>query len=67
MHPGSTRSRDLLLRHPAQTAHPHDVDDLATLAERIEAFEQRYNAAATPFDWRFNTDDLNRLLHRLKP
>jgi hypothetical protein len=46
---------------------PDDVDDLATLAERIEAFEQRYNAAATPFDWRFNTDDLNRLLHRLKP
>jgi transposase len=46
---------------------PDDVDDLATLAERIQAFEQRYNAAATPFDWRFNTDDLNRLLHRLKP
>jgi DDE superfamily endonuclease len=46
---------------------PDDVDDLATLAERIEAFEQRYNTAATPFDWRFNTDDLHRLLQRLKP
>ena len=46
---------------------PDDVDDLATLAERIQAFEQRYNAAATPFDWTFNTDDLNRLLQRLKP
>ena len=44
---------------------PDDVDDLITLAERIEAFEKRYNAAAEPFDWRFNTDDLNRLLHRL--
>ena len=46
---------------------PDDVDDLATLAERIQAFEQRYNDAATPFDWRFNTDDLHRLLQRLKP
>ena len=36
-------------------------------AERIEAFEQRYNTAAKPFDWRFNTDDLNQLLQRLKP
>jgi transposase len=46
---------------------PDDVDDLATLAERIQAFEQRYNGAATPFDWRFNSDDLHRLLQRLKP
>jgi transposase len=46
---------------------PDDVDDLATLAERIAAFEQRYNTAAAPFDWRFNTDDLNQLLQRLKP
>jgi transposase len=46
---------------------PDDVDDLATLTERIAAFEQRYNTGATPFDWRFNTDDMNRLLQRLKP
>jgi transposase len=46
---------------------PDDVDDLITLAERIEAFEHRYNAAAEPFDWRFNTDDLHQLLQRLKP
>jgi len=46
---------------------PDDVDDLTTLAERIHAFEHRYNDAAQPFDWRFNTDDLHRLLHRLKP
>jgi uncharacterized protein YdaL len=46
---------------------PDDVDDLATLAEHIEAFERRYNTAATPFDWRFNTDDLHRLLQRLRP
>jgi transposase len=46
---------------------PDDVDDLITLAERIEAFEHRYNAAAEPFDWRFNTDDLHQLLQPLKP
>jgi len=46
---------------------PDDSDDLATLAERIQAFEQRYNNTAEPFDWRFNTDDLHRLLQRLKP
>jgi hypothetical protein len=46
---------------------PDDVDGLATLAERIEAFEERYNAAATPFDWKFNIDDLHRLRQRLKP
>jgi transposase len=46
---------------------PDDVDDLTTLAERIHAFEQRYNTAAEPFDWKFNTGDLNRLLQRLRP
>jgi transposase len=46
---------------------PDDSDDLITLAERIGAFEQRYNAAAEPFDWRFNRDDLHRLLQRLHP
>jgi DDE superfamily endonuclease len=45
---------------------PDDTDDLATLAEPIRAFEHRYNAAAEPFDWRFNTDDLHRLLLRLQ-
>jgi hypothetical protein len=46
---------------------PDDTDDLDTLAERLHAFEHRYNAAAEPFDWRFNTDDLHRLLQRIKP
>jgi hypothetical protein len=45
---------------------PDDTDDLATLAERIQAFKHRDNQAAEPFDWRFNTDDLHRLLQRLK-
>ena len=46
---------------------PDDSDDLITLAERILAFEQRYNTTAEPFDWRFNRDDLQRLLQRLHP
>jgi hypothetical protein len=40
-----------------------DVGDPITLAEHIEAFEQRDNNASTPFDWRINTDDP----HRLRP
>jgi len=44
---------------------PDDFPDLPTLAERIMAFEARYNTAAKPFDWRFTRKDLNRLLTRL--
>jgi hypothetical protein len=46
---------------------PDDSDDLITLAERLLAFEQRYNATAEPFDWTFNRDDLHRMLKRLHP
>jgi transposase len=44
---------------------PDDFADLGTLARQILAFERRYNAAATPFDWKFTRTDLNHLLHRL--
>jgi hypothetical protein len=44
---------------------PDDFPDLDTLAERIHAFENRYNTTARPFDWRFNRRDLQRLLTRL--
>ena len=44
---------------------PDDVADLDTLAQRLHAFETRYNATAEPFDWRFNRRDLNCLLTRL--
>lgn len=39
-----------------------DLDDLAT---RILAFQDRYNANAEPFDWRYTRDDLNAFLNRL--
>lgn len=44
---------------------PDDFADLGILARQILAFEDRYNAAATPFDWKFTRTDLNQLLNRL--
>jgi transposase len=44
---------------------PDNVASLEQLAEQITAFEARYNHAAQPFDWRFNRDDLDRLIDRI--
>ena len=44
---------------------PGDFEDLDTLAERILAFQARYNAHATPFDWTYTRDNLNDFLRRL--
>jgi hypothetical protein len=44
---------------------PDNVASLEQLAEQITAFETRYNHAAQPFDWRFNRDDLDRLIDRI--
>ena len=44
---------------------PNDLTDLDALAERVLAFQARYNATATPFDWRFTRTDLDRLLDRI--
>jgi transposase len=44
---------------------PDNFADTADLATKITAFEQRYNHAARPFDWRFGRTDLNRLLTRI--
>ena len=44
---------------------PDDFDDLGHLAEQILAFEDRYNAQARPFDWRFTRTGLNQLLARI--
>lgn len=46
---------------------PVDFADLAALAERILAFQDRYNQAATPFDWTFTRTDLRALLDRIGP
>ena len=44
---------------------PNDFFDLAEVEQRLAAFEQRYNAAAEPFDWTFTREDLNKLLIRI--
>jgi transposase len=44
---------------------PDHAANLNVLAEQLSAFEARYNQAAQPFDWRFNRDDLDRLLDRI--
>jgi transposase len=44
---------------------PNDFTDLAEIEVRLAAFEQRYNATATAFDWRFTANDLDDLLVRI--
>jgi hypothetical protein len=43
---------------------PNDFRDLA-LAERVMAFQERYNLNANPFDWTYTRTDLNAFLRRL--
>ncbi len=42
-----------------------DFADLADLAHRILAFQDRYNKAAEPFGWKYTRHDLNHYLDRL--
>lgn len=44
---------------------PNDLTDVTEVRDRLRAFEDRYNATAQPFQWRFTTSDLDDLLARL--
>src|SRR5690625_1012707 len=44
---------------------PNDFSDLTAVEQRLLAFEDRYNATAIPFKWKYTTADLNRHLERL--
>lgn len=44
---------------------PNDFTDLNEVRDRLRAFEDRYNATAQPFQWKFTTSDLDDLLARL--
>jgi hypothetical protein len=44
---------------------PNDFTNLADVAARLEAFEDRYNFTASPFNWRYTKKDLDALLERL--
>jgi hypothetical protein len=45
--------------------NPVDFADLNALADRILAFQDRYNATAKPFDWTFTRTDLQALADRM--
>jgi transposase len=44
---------------------PNDFINLDQIRDRLVAFEARYNAVATPFNWKFTRTDLDDLLSRL--
>ncbi|WP_442806968.1 IS630 family transposase [Streptomyces sp. NBC_01318] len=44
---------------------PNDFTDLMQIRERLQSFEDRYNATAQPFQWKFTTSDLDDLPARL--
>ncbi|MEU6370912.1 hypothetical protein ABZ876_35680 [Streptomyces sp. NPDC046931] len=41
---------------------PNDFTNLDQVRDRLRAFEDRYNATAQPFQWKFTTSDLDDLL-----
>ena len=45
---------------------PNDFFDLDQIRDRLAAFETRYNAVATPFNWKFTRHDLDDLLRRIE-
>ncbi|MFJ3221231.1 IS630 family transposase [Kitasatospora sp. NPDC086801] len=48
-----------------KVVQPNDFTDLAEVRDRLRRFEDRYNATAQPFQWKFTTSDLDDLLARL--
>jgi hypothetical protein len=48
-----------------KVVNPNDFTDVAEIEDRLLAFEDRYNAVATPFGWKYTREDLNKLLKRL--
>jgi hypothetical protein len=45
---------------------PNDFTSLDQVEDRLTAFEQRYNAAARPFRWKFTPADLEDLMARIE-
>ncbi len=44
---------------------PNNFANLAELASTLLAFVQRYNKTAKPFNWKFTSADLTRMLKRI--
>jgi hypothetical protein len=49
-----------------KVVNPNDFTSLHAIAERLAAFEERYNTVAEPFDWTFGRDDLDKLCAKLE-
>ena len=45
---------------------PNDFVNLDEVERRLLQFERRYEAAATPFEWKFTRQDLRALMARLE-
>jgi hypothetical protein len=45
---------------------PNDFTNLDEVEQQLAAFEQRYNATAKPFRWKFTPTDLKDLLARIE-
>lgn len=41
------------------------MTDLDALTHRVLTFQDRYNATAKPFDWKYTRTDLDQLLDRI--
>jgi len=52
-----------VIQHKVLT--PNDFADLAEVESRLLAFEQRYEATAAPFEWKFTRADLAKMMKRL--
>ncbi len=65
MRPGWTKRKIFFSILQRKVLTPNDLTDLDALAERILAFQARYNTTATPFDWKFTRTDLHQLLDRI--
>jgi hypothetical protein len=44
---------------------PNDFLDLSDVEDRLMAFQDLYNLAARPFNWKYTKNSLNDLLNRL--
>jgi hypothetical protein len=63
--PGSTRSEIVFSVIQRKVITPADFSDGDALAARLLAFQDRYNATAAPFDWKFTRAKLNDLCKRI--
>lgn len=45
---------------------PNDFESLAHLEDRLLRFQDHYNAAARPFEWKFTRHDLQVLLSKIQ-